>query len=147
MAASTQAGERHQGEPELRRGHPSQGHDTDDLVGEPVALGGGDHAKRYAEHDGERHRSDRELSGRGDVLGEVGAHRPPALLRFAQVAVKKVAQIHHVLDRHRLVEPEMLSVELHRDRVGRCPVSEVRERGITRHEVGEDESHHGHPQA
>ena len=43
------------------------------------------------------------------------------------------------------VEPEVFSVELHSDRVGRCPVSKVRDRGITRHEVGEDESHHGHP--
>jgi hypothetical protein len=59
--------------------------------------------------------------------------------------MKKVPQIHHVLNRQGFVEPEVLSIELHGNRVGRCPVSKVRDRWVTRHEVGEDESHHGDP--
>jgi hypothetical protein len=41
----------------------------------------------------------------------------------------------------------VLSVQLQRHRVGRGPVTKVRDGGVARHEVGEDESHHRHPKA
>jgi hypothetical protein len=61
--------------------------------------------------------------------------------------MKKVPEVHDVLNRHGFVEPEVLSIKLHGDWVGRSPVSKVRDRGVPWHEVGEDERHHRNPKA
>ncbi len=109
------------------------------MVRPAVAEHRGHDAQADPDDQGQHDREQRQLDRGRDVLGQVGADRPVALLGDAEVSVQQVLQVQHVLHRQRPVQAVLVPEGRHRGRVADGALPEVGGGRVTGHQVGEHE--------
>src|SRR5258706_12790204 len=95
-------------EEEARERHAHQRHAGREQVDERIALHRREDANAEREGDRDRERGEAELEGRGQPLGDRLHHPLLVLEGAAEVALERVTEPGDVLDRQRLIEPELL---------------------------------------
>ena len=96
-------------EGEAGDGHAAEREEHHRRVDRRAALDRRDHAERHAEDDGEEHRRARELERARQAIEDELCHRLVLDVRLSEVSADRVPEPAHVLDRERIVQPEVVA--------------------------------------
>jgi hypothetical protein len=111
--------DQHDAEPEAGHGLAEQRRGHDQLVGEPVAMGGAEDAGRHGDDHRQDERGNRQLQCRGKALHHELERRLLLVQRHAEISAGEQNEEPDVLGRQRRVQPE---VAPHRFHLGRWRV-------------------------
>ncbi len=133
--------DQHDAEEEARKGHAHQGHARRQEIDDGVAFDRREDADRQGEGHRDQDRGGTQLDRRGEPFGDCLEDALPRLERTPEIALHDVREPGHVLDRKRLVEPELLADRGQHGRVGLLPSDD--DGRIRRGQSGEREDDDG----
>ena len=128
-----------QGQPEAGHADAGDGDGPDDLVGDAVALDGGDDAEENAEQRRDDDGPQGQLDGGREAALQLGEHRVVGADGGTQVQLEQVAHVIQVLGDEGLVQPVAQLIGRHDVRVAEGPLAQIGGDGVAGDELGEEE--------